>query len=135
MLFSLPEIKIIDGISKISTNQNRALIIRKFFIFFDINQSESSFNGHGIFNKFKVNQSEFGFISHGFFDSFDIKQSSIPSQVILVIITNQTEVFTDLKVICRSEPKYVYGTSQSISFNEILKILTYTIDTKVMFFV
>ena len=59
MLFSLAEIKIIDGVSKESTNQNRALLYREIFIFFDINQSELSFNGHGMFNKFKVNQSEF----------------------------------------------------------------------------
>ena len=33
----------------LSTNQNRALIIRKFFIFSDINQSESSSPSHVIF--------------------------------------------------------------------------------------
>ena len=62
-------------------------------------------------NKFKINQSEMSFTSHGFFNNFDIKQSSIPSQVIFVVITNQNEVFTDFEVFCRSEPKYVNETS------------------------
>ena len=55
---------------------------------------------------------------HAFFNVFDIKQSNIPSQVIFVVITNQNKVFTDFKVLCRSEPNYDYETSQSISSTE-----------------
>ena len=75
MLFSLAEIKKILSnrkFSKVSTNQNRALIIRKFFIFSDINKSESSFNSHGIFNKFIVSQSELSSTFHEFFNNYDI---------------------------------------------------------------
>ena len=56
LLFSLAEIKFIQsnhGVFKNlpSTNQNRAFILTKFLVFSDTNQSESSFNGHGNFNK------------------------------------------------------------------------------------
>ena len=37
---------------------------------------------------------------------------------IIVLITNQNEVITDFKKLCRSEPDYVYETSQSINFIE-----------------
>ena len=42
----------------IPTDQNRALPIRKFFIIFDINQSESSFHSKWSFQNFDINQSE-----------------------------------------------------------------------------
>ena len=103
------------------------------FIFFDFNQSESSFSGHRMFNKFIVNQTELSSTSHGFFNIFDIKQSSIPSQLMFLVISNQSEVFTDFKVLFRSEPNYVSETFQSIIFIETLKILPNTIDTKVRF--
>ena len=35
----------------------------------------------------------------------------ILSQTLFVLITNQIEVFTDFKKLCRSEPDYVYETS------------------------
>ena len=50
----------------LSTNQNRAFILKKFLIFSDTNQSESSFNGHGIFNKVYVKQSKLISTSHAF---------------------------------------------------------------------
>ena len=77
MLFNLAEIKSTNLTREFSkvllpTNQKRAFIIWKFFIFSDINQSESSFKGHGIFNKIYVNQSKMSSTSHGFFNNFDI---------------------------------------------------------------
>ena len=108
MLFSLAELKIIQSNHGVFKN-------------FAIKQSESSFNGHKNFNKFNVNLSELSSSSHLFFNNFDIKQLSIPSQVIFVVITNQNEVFTHFKILCRSELNHVYETSQSISFIELVE--------------
>ena len=65
------------GFSKflISTNQNRALLMRKFLSFLTSTNPNQSFTQNGVFNV------------------FDIKQPSIPSQVLLVGLTNQNEVF------------------------------------------
>ena len=46
-------------------------------MFSDIKNSESDFNGHGVFKKFKVNQSKLSSTSHGFFNNFDIKRSEL----------------------------------------------------------
>ena len=104
--------------SLVSTNQNRALLMKKSFVLFDIKQSESSFNGHGIFNKFKINQSELSSTSHAFFNNNSIKQPNFSSLVIFVVKTNQNEVFTDFKLLYRSFSNFVYETSQSINFIE-----------------
>ena len=87
------------------------------FIFFDINQSESSFNDHGMFSKFNVNQSELSSSSNGFFNKFDSKQSSVPSQVIFVVMTNQNEVFTDFQELCRSERNNFHNFHPSVLTN------------------
>ena len=89
---------------------------KEIFIFFDINHSEPSFDDHGMFKKFDVNQSELSSTSHGFSNIFDIKQLSLTSQVIFVVITNQNEELADFKILCRSEPNYLYEISNSISF-------------------
>ena len=80
MLFSPADIKIIQsnqGIFKsFAFNQSESSIN---FIFSDINQSESSFNSHGTFDKIKVNQSKLSFISHGNFNNFNVNQSELSS--------------------------------------------------------
>ena len=78
------------------------------FLSFLILTNQNRFQWSLMFNKFHVNQSELSSTSPGFFNVFDIKQSSIPSQVIFVVITNQNEVFTDFKILCRSEPNSVW---------------------------
>ena len=71
LLFSLAVIKFIQcdhGVLKsFAVKQSESSIhYKEMLIFSDINQSESSFNGHGIFNKFYVNQSKLSSTSHGF---------------------------------------------------------------------
>ena len=83
----------------LSTNQNRALIIKNL-IFSDINQSEASFNSHGIFNKFNVNQLELTFNSHEIFNKFNVNQSelSCTSHEFLTILISFVDIedsFTD----------------------------------------
>ena len=57
LLFSLAEIKFIQSNHRIfknfAINQSESSInYKEIFIFSDINQSESTFNGHGIFKNF-----------------------------------------------------------------------------------
>ena len=57
LVFSLAEMKFIQsnhGVFKnFAINQSESSInFKEVFIFSDISQSESTFNGHGIFNKF-----------------------------------------------------------------------------------
>ena len=66
MLLSLAEIKIIQsnyGVFKsFAINQSESSIhYKETLIFSDINQSESSFNGHGILNKCQPIKTEFYF--------------------------------------------------------------------------
>ena len=93
----------------------------EIFILSDVNQSEPTFIGHGSFNKVYVNQSKLSSISHGFFSKIDIvrRYQGISSQVVFVVITNQNEVFKDFKILCRSEPNYVYEISQSINLIDL----------------
>ena len=72
----------------LSTNQNRALIIKNL-IFSDINQSEASFNSHGIFQN-NVKQSELSFNSHGIFNKFNVNQ--------LELTFNSHEIFNKFNV-------------------------------------
>ena len=57
MLFSPAEKKIIDGVSKVSTNQNRALLIRKFLSFLiSTNQNRASMGMESSTNLKSTNQ-------------------------------------------------------------------------------
>ena len=90
----------------ISSNQNRALPIRKFSSFLiSINQN-GAFTQNGVFHKIDIRQSE----------------SRIPSQLIFVVLTNLNEVFTDFKMFSDQKKNYFYKTSQSINFIEFSNI-------------
>ena len=98
----------------ISTNQNRALLIRKFLTFLTSTNHNQSFTQNGVSNV------------------FDIKQPSIPSQVLFVRLTNQNEVFKGHKTFLRSQQNYVFETSQPITFIKFFLIqVSYTFNTKV----
>ena len=66
-----------------------------------------------------TNQNQ-AFTQYGIFNNFDIKQSSVPSQVILLVLTKQNEVFSDFKIILRSEQKktkFINFPYQSVLFS------------------
>ena len=71
LLFSLAEIKFIQSnhgvFKRFAINQTESSTnCKENFIFSDIKQSESTFNGHGIFIKFNDNESKLSSTSHGF---------------------------------------------------------------------
>ena len=63
----------------LSTNQNRPFLIRKFLTILISTNQNNAFTQYGVFN------------------TFGIKQSSVPSQIKLLVLTKQNEVFSDFE--------------------------------------